>query len=73
MTIPALIQIVKRDKSRELRSLSVLQLGLIGEKNPAVKAALTEALNDPYSDVRERASESLRRIKPEVASKAGGK
>jgi HEAT repeat protein len=61
---PALADILaNQQRDAELRIYAATALGTIGLATPTVLSALTHALEDPNSEVRERAAESLARVR----------
>lgn len=70
LCVPALVQTLKsKDWTSRTRSIDVL--GQFGEAAKPAVPDLVRCLNDPDTAIRELATNSLRRIDPEAAAKAG--
>jgi HEAT repeat protein len=70
--VPALIGALK-DDSTDVRRIAAGTLGTYGEEAKSATHALTQALHDREPSVRKVAAQSLKKIDPAAASKAGVK
>lgn len=70
--VPTLVEALK-DRDKQVGMGSARILGQIGAEVTVAKAALVEVLQDAEEGVRSRAAQSLKKIDPETAKKAGVK